>query len=185
MANRTHSLSETAAILGKHRNTLSKWLEQGCPAVQRADRARGVEWALSIPDIVDWLVDRAVSNAVQTAGGEVGLISKDEADRRKAVAQAVAEEVTTAELLDDVVNAREAAADVAAFVVALRTALANVAGKVAGRAASMTSAAEIREFAEAEMNRALAAAEQDLSDRWKIDADEREAGGGAGPDSRP
>ncbi len=34
MAERTYSLSEAAAVLGKHRNTVAGWLEKGCPAVR-------------------------------------------------------------------------------------------------------------------------------------------------------
>lgn len=183
MVARTYSLSEAAGILGKHRNTVAKWLEQGCPALTRADRARGVEWALSIPDVVGWLIARAAEDAAVTAGGEAGGITRDEADRRKAVAQAVAAEVTTAELLDDVVNRHEAAADIAAFAVALRTGLANVSGKIAGRAASMTVPTEIQEFVEAEMNKAFVAAQEELAARW-ADA-EPEGSGGSGEDSDP
>lgn len=172
MADKTYSLSEVAAILGKHRNTVAGWLEKGCPAVTRADRTRGIEWALSIPAIVGWLIERAVGDAVQTAGGEADRITKDEADRRKAVAQAIAEEVGTAELLDDVVNRHDAAADVAAFAVALRTNMANVTSKVAGRAASMTSPAEIQAFLESETNKAFGAAQEELTRRWgSIDAE--------------
>ncbi|QCO03039.1 terminase small subunit [Azospirillum argentinense] len=182
MAGRTYSLSEAATILGRDRNTVSKWLGQGCPAVTKADRARGVEWSLSIPDIVGWLIDRAVGDAVQTADGEADRITKEEADRRKAVAQAIAEEVSTAELLDDVVNRHEAAADAAAFAVALRTGMANVCGKVAGRAATMTSAAEIQEFLEAETNKAFSAAQEELAERW---ADAEPAGSGGDGEDRP
>lgn len=166
MAGRTYSLTEAASILGKHRNTVAKWLEQGCPAVTRADRARGVEWELSIPNIIDWLVSRAVEDAVASGGGDVSRISRDEAERRKAIAQAVREEVNTAELLDEVVNRHDAVADIAAFAVALRTGMANVCGKVAGRAATMTSAAEIQEFLEAETNKAFTEAQEELADRW-------------------
>lgn len=179
MATRTYSLSEAAGILGKDRNTLSKWLAQGCPAVTKADRTRGIEWALSIPDIIDWMIDRAVSDVVDMDGGEAGRVSKDEADRRKAVAQAIAEEVGTAELLNSVLNQQDAAADVAAFTVALRTGLSNVSGKIAGRAASMTVPAEIQEFVEAEMNKAFDAAQAELADRWAHAEPDGDGGGGA------
>lgn len=183
MASRTYSLSEAAGILGKHRNTVAKWLEQGCPAVTRADRARGIEWALSIPDVVGWLIARAAEDAAVTAGGEAGGITRDEADRRKAVAQAVAAEVATAELLDDVVNRHEAAADIASFAVALRSGLASVSGKIAGRTASMTVPAEIQEFVEAEINKAFSAARDELAKRWGDG--EPEGGGGDGEDRGP
>jgi len=163
---RTYSLTETAAILERDRNTLAKWLAQDCPAVTRADRSRGVEWALRIRDIVQWLVDRAVADAVAAAGGDPNRISKDEADRRRALAQAVAEEVGTAQLLGDVINRHEAAADIAAFAVALRAGLANLSGKVAGRAAAMTVPAEIEVFIETELNKAFSAAQEELAEKW-------------------
>jgi len=183
MATQTYSLTETASLLGKHRNTVKGWLSQGCPVVTKADRARGVEWALSIPDVVGWLVDRAAKDAADGAEGDVSRISKDEADRRKAVAQAIAEEVNTAELLDEVLNRHDAAADIAAFAVSLRAGLASVSGKIAGRAASMTVPAEIQEFIEAEMNKAFSAAQEELAKGW-ADA-EPEGDGGDGEDQPP
>ena len=35
---KTRSLVQAAAVLDVHRNTLSGWINQGCPVVKRADR---------------------------------------------------------------------------------------------------------------------------------------------------
>lgn len=176
------SLIEAAAILGKHRNTVAGWLDDGCPVVRRADRARGVEWQIDIGAVVDWLLDRASQDA--GAGGESAGMKTDEANRRRAIAVMIAEEVATAELLAQVVNRRDAAADIADFCIALRTGLATFCAKVAGRAASMTSPTEIQALAEAEMNRVFDAAAGELGKRWAYDA-ASDGGSGSGDGSGP
>ena len=169
-----NSLTQASAILGVHRNTLAKWLDQGCPAVTRADRDRGIEWELEIPAIVDWRITRAVEDALASYGGEEGMISKDEADRRRAVANAITAEVAADEALRSVVHRHEAEADMAAFCQALKTGLSNSSSRIAARAASVSSAPEIEDLCHVELNRAFDAAEAELTARW---SDERNAGG--------
>lgn len=176
---RVFSLVEAAAILGKHRNTLSGWIDDGCPVVRRADRARGVEWQIDIGAVVDWLLDRASEDA--GAGGDSVGMKTDEANRRRAIALMIAEEVSTAELLSQVVNRRDAAADIADFCIGLRTGLSTFCAKLAGRAASMTSPTEIQALAEAEMNRVFDAAAEELGKRWTHD----DGGNGSGDSSGP
>ena len=162
----TTSLVKAAAILGVHRNTLAGWVDQGCPVVKRADRARGVEWEISVPAVVDWRIQKAVTDALSSLHGESGRVSRDEADRRRAVAQAISAEVAADEALERVVARAEAENDLAAFCVVLKTGLANASSKIAARAASLTSAPEIQEVCEREMNRAFEAARSELAQRW-------------------
>ena len=75
---KTVSLVQAAAILGVHRNTLAGWVDHGCPVVKRADRARGIEWEISIPAVVDWRIQKAVADALASYHGENGRISRDE-----------------------------------------------------------------------------------------------------------
>ncbi|PVE22843.1 Terminase small subunit (DNA packaging protein Nu1) [Microvirga sp. KLBC 81] len=163
---RTTSLVQAAAVLGVHRNTLSGWVDQGCPVVKRADRTRGVEWEISIQDVVDWRIQKAVADAVASLQGEVGRISREEADRRRAVAQAITAEVAADEALDRVVARADAESDLAGFCVVLKTGLANASAKIAARAASLTSPTEIQEICEREMNRAFEAAQGELKQQW-------------------
>ena len=87
------SLSIAAATLGLSRNTLSGWIAKGCPVVSNADRTQGVEWKLDIAAIHKWRVEFAVKEAVAGYQTEGGGVSKDEADRRRAVAMAIVAEI--------------------------------------------------------------------------------------------
>ena len=87
------SLKVAAATLGLSRNTLSSWIAKGCPVVSKADRDQGVEWRLDIAVIHKWRVEAAVKEAVAGYQTEGGGVSKEEADRRRAVALAIVAEV--------------------------------------------------------------------------------------------
>jgi hypothetical protein len=130
---------------------------------------RGIEWEISIPDIVNWRIQKAVADAVASLHGENGRISRDEADRRRAVAQAITAEVAADEALDRVVARADAESDLAAFCVLLKTGLSNASAKIAARATSLTSAPEIQELCEREMNRAFDAARGELARQWSSD----------------
>lgn len=87
------SLKVAAATLGLSRNTLSSWIAKGCPVVSSADRDQGVEWRLDVAAIHKWRVEAAVKEAVAGYQTEGGGVSKEEADRRRAVALAVLAEI--------------------------------------------------------------------------------------------
>jgi terminase small subunit / prophage DNA-packing protein len=177
----THSLVQAAAILGKHRNTVASWIEKGCPVVKRADRSLGIEWQISIPAVVEWLVSRAVEDVLASYHDESGRITREEADRRSSVARAIINEVDADQKLDLVVARGDVEADMASFCVGLKTGLSNAASKIAARAAAMASAPEIQELCETELNRAFDAAQGDLVARWtEGDGDE-----GLGEDQPP
>jgi phage terminase Nu1 subunit (DNA packaging protein) len=163
---KTSSLLHAAAVLEVHRNTLSKWIDQGCPVRQRADRARGIEWELSIKEVVDWRMKRAVEDAVSSYQDAGGNISRDEAERRKAVANAITAEIEADEALRAVVSRPDAEADMASFCQVVKTGLSNAASRIASRAASMTSAPEIQDLVQEELNRSFRAAQGELATRW-------------------
>lgn len=160
------SQKRIAALLEVHRNTVAKWIDEGCPVVQRADRDRGIEWELSLPEIVEWRISRSVQSAVAGYQGDAGLITKEEADRRRAVANAITAEISADEALRSVVSRHDAVADMATFCQVLKTGLANMAAKVAARATTMTNASEIEAMAQTEMNRAFTAAREEIALRW-------------------
>jgi hypothetical protein len=88
---------------------------------------------------------------VETATSELvdedGKTSKEEADRRRAVANAITAEVEVDEALKSVVSRFDAESAIADFCQALRA-----GAKIAGRAATMTKPGEIRDLCEAECN---------------------------------
>lgn len=170
-----HSLTQAAGLLGVHRNTLAKWLEQGCPAVTRADRDRGIEWELDLPQVIDWRISRAVEDAIASYGGEKGSINKEQADTRRAIANAITAEVAADEALRAVVYRHDVETDVAAFCQVLRTGLGNASSKIAARASTVTSAPEIEDLCHAELNRAFEGARAELAARWSSERSRDEA----------
>lgn len=184
-AQSAYSLSRAAAILGVHRNTLSAWIEQGCPVVARADRSRGVEWQISIPAVFDWRVTRAVEDAVAGYQDEHGAVSKDEADRRRAVANAITAEIGADQMLGGVVRRHEAEADMASFCQVLKTGLSNASSRIAARAASISSAPEIEDLCHSELNRAFESAHAELASAWAGQDDSDDDAGDSGAESPP
>ena len=79
----TFSLNELAGLVGVTRQTVDRWLKQGCPFVEKADRDRGKEWRLSLPAVIEWREKRAVEQAI----GDTSRLDIDEARRRKLLLQ--------------------------------------------------------------------------------------------------
>ncbi|SEH31557.1 hypothetical protein SAMN02799636_01096 [Methylobacterium sp. 275MFSha3.1] len=164
----THSLSQAATLLGVHRNTLSQWLREGCPAIEKADRERGVEWQLSLPDIVDWRIERAVASVAAASGGDGTAVTKEEADRRRSVALATMAEIDLDERLKSVVSREDAVADMSVFCQALRGQIDSAFSKIAARCSTMQSPTEIETMCRAEWNRAMKVAQEELRRRWDL-----------------
>lgn len=170
---RTVNRADLALIFGRSLPTIDAWVRRGCPFIEKG--GKGKEWRFDSAAVHNWLVAQAVEEAVsQFADVESGQVSKEEADRRRAVALAITAEVDAAEALDEVVSRQDAEADLAAFCLALKNGLATACAKIASRAASMGNAAEIQELCVDEINRAYGAAEAELSRRWLSDVDSGE-----------
>jgi phage terminase Nu1 subunit (DNA packaging protein) len=88
------SLKQAGALLDRDRNTIQKWLDQGCPYVTKADRSRGAAWELDLADVVRWLEKRAANSGSGKSGDRP---SKEDADERRAIANAV---ITETDMLD-------------------------------------------------------------------------------------
>lgn len=161
-----HSLSQTATLLGVHRNTLSQWLREGCPAVVKADRERGVEWQLALPDIIAWRIERAVGDAVASHGGDGTGMSVEEAQRRRAVALAQMAEIDLDDRLQLTVERGEVVGMFADFCQSLRQGVSNGFDKIASRGATITSSTEIRHMCESEWNRAMGVARAEFRRTW-------------------
>src|SRR3954464_9320665 len=176
---RPYSMVAAAGILGVNKITLAKWIEQGCPVQKRGNRTLGQEGEILIPAVVRWLIDRSVSEALSGYQDTAGKITKDEADRRRAIANAVSAEIQADEALGAVLSREDAEADVTAFCAVLMAGLSNAASKLASRTSTMTNASEIADIAQAELNRAFEAAREELERRWN--PTEEQADGSAVP----
>lgn len=100
------SLAEAEKWLGVSRQTLAKWIDRGAPVVERP-QSKGKPTLVSVPDLYKWSLDRAVDEVevrlteqIDNMGIEVdddpSRMPKDEADRRKAVAEALRSELRLA-----------------------------------------------------------------------------------------
>lgn len=173
--------ADLAGIFGVSVNTVTNWIEKGCPYVERG--SNGVEWQFDTAAVIDWKVQRAVENVAMSAGDDGTKDSskarREDADCRRAVANAIVAEIDADEALKAVVSRHDVVADMATFCQVLRTGLSNMASKVAGRAATMTNAPEIEAMAKAEMNRAFTAAREEIAQRWFAGRDPDHDAGGA------
>ena len=61
----------------------------------------------------------------------------------------------------------DANAATGAFCIVLKNGLSNAAHRIAGRATTMTSANEIKDLCEAELNRSFASAKAELDQAWQ------------------
>ena len=174
---RSVNRAELAAICGVTVVTIDAWRAKGCPYVERG--GRGKEWIFDTAAVIDWRLQRAVTDAVSGYQDESGKVSAEEADRRKKVANAITAEIAADEALRQVISLHDAEAANTAFCQVLRSGLSNAAAKIAGRATTITSAPEIQEMTEQELNRAFAAAKAELKIRW------RGAGDGGGGEDQP
>ena len=156
--------AELAEICGVHLTTIDAWRRKGCPYVERGSNGR--EYVFDTAAVIDWRLQRAVTDAVAGYEGESGQITKEEADRRRAVANAVTAEIAADEALRVVVARHDAEGAIIAFCQVLKTGLSNAAAKIAGRATTVTSAPEIQELVQSELNRAFEAARAELAIRW-------------------
>ncbi len=145
--------------------TIDAWVDKGCPYVERGGRGR--EWVFDTAAVIDWRLERAVKEAVASSSDLAsGEVKKEEADRRRAVANAITAEIGADEALRQVISRHDAEGCIAAFCQVLKTGLSNAASKIAGRATTITSAPEIETMAHAELNRAFASARSELEMRW-------------------
>ncbi|MCJ2054005.1 terminase small subunit [Methylobacterium sp. J-070] len=168
--------TELAKIFAVSTNTISTWVEKGCPYVERG--SNGVEYQFDSAAVIDWKIQRAVENVAMNAGDDSSKSRREDADCRRAVANAVVAEIGADEALKSVVSRHDAIADLATFCQVLRTGLSNMAAKIAARATTMDSAPEIEALARKETNRAFAAARLELGRRWlpEHDADDEPVG---------
>lgn len=162
MSKRVYSVVEASALIGIHRNTLTAWLKDGCPAERKANAELGIAWEVHLPDVIEWMAQRRVEAAVSSLdGGE--KVSEDEARRRRVLAQAIQEEIKADEALRRVVQIADVCDRVASEYAAVRSHLQAVGSKVAGKAATLTSAPEIQGLVDDAIREALEAMQYDRS----------------------
>ena len=161
---RTINRSDLSSLCGVSLPTVDAWVRKGCPIIERGSKGREAKYDSAA--VIRWIRDNAVADAVSGLQDSGGKVSRDEADRRRAVANAITAEVEADEALKSVMSRFDGEGILADFCQALRSSLATTGAKIANRTAAMTNPAEIRDFCQSEINRSFKAAEADLRERW-------------------
>lgn len=155
------SLSQIAGALDRDRNTVSKWLDQGCPFVERADRDTGRQWLLDLADVVRWLERRSAEAAAEKLGaGPDGAVTEGEAKRRRAVAQAIIAEAEAAEIMGTLSRTSFMLDRVAADYSEIRGRLSGIGDTVAGQVERKLSK-RVKELVDEQIANALRALRTD------------------------
>lgn len=117
--------------------TLRKWVKsEGCPYLQQADKKIGKTWLFDSAAVVRWYADRAAKLAVERVGvSEDGVISTDEAKRRRWVALAISAELDTGEKLKEFVRVPVALRRMENDYSKIRIGLQNLPNAIAGHLA--------------------------------------------------
>ncbi|RVG70895.1 hypothetical protein CN222_01795 [Sinorhizobium meliloti] len=90
------SLKQLAAFLNRDRNTVQKYIDQGMPVVEKADRDRGIFWVIDSAEAVRWLEERAATKVTERLGDVRGM-SEDEAKAQTAIMKMISASVAAAE----------------------------------------------------------------------------------------
>lgn len=62
------SQKQLAEFLDRDRNTIMKWVAQGCPYVSKGDRDTGQSWKFDVAEVVKWRERTCAELAVEKAG---------------------------------------------------------------------------------------------------------------------
>lgn len=150
-AAQTFSMNELAGLMGVTRQTIDRWLKQGCPFVERADRDRGREWALSLPAVIEWREKLAVERAI----GDTSKLDIDEARRRKTAAEAALAELELTKQRGEVVALSVVATVIGDQLSACKARLLSIPTKVSPLVATATNVQECRDLLDGAVREAL------------------------------
>lgn len=147
----TFSMNELAGLLGVTRQTVDRWMKQGCPFVEKADRDRGREWSLSLPAVVEWREKRAVELAI----GDTSKLDIEEARRRKTAAEAALAELDLAKQRGEVVSLAVIANVIGDQLSSCKARLLSIPSKVSPLIAATVDVQECRDLLESAVREAL------------------------------
>jgi phage terminase Nu1 subunit (DNA packaging protein) len=156
----TFSMVELAALLDLNRTTVQKYVKQGLPYVQKADRDKGKDWKFSLPAVVEWLEQRAVDRVVGNTEG----LTIDDAKLRKTAAEAQLAEFELEKVKRRTITVEEMSELVADEYATVRSQLLNIPGRLAQTLAAETDPAKIEALIKAEISTALTELSQDGRD---------------------
>ena len=172
---RLMSLAQVADVLDRDRNTVSRWIKDGCPVVESADRRTGRQWVLDLAEVVRWLESRAADSVAERLAGADGEMSYDEAKRREKAAHAIRAEIELAEYRKDVARVSDMLDAVAQEYTAVRASLGALGTRLASRLAEARTNAEVQAILDEAVGEALEKLTHDRSQDQQpvIDGDDR------------
>ncbi|MBO9170891.1 terminase small subunit [Rhizobium sp. L245/93] len=153
---RIFSMEKIALLLKKDRNTIDKWLRNDtCPYVTRGDRTRGIPWQIDIAAVVEWLIEKSVSDAMGkfTPNGK-GRMPEGVSKEILLEARAIMESVKTAEAIGRVVPVQYALDRVSKDFNEIKQRLMTLPAAVAGRMDSSIQRS-VREIVDEEVRKAI------------------------------
>lgn len=156
--------AELAAFHGASLDTIDGWIKAGCPAEERGSQGRS--YRFNSAAVIAWRIARERSDAVAGLGAGVDTMTREEADRRRAIASMKLAEIEADTAHGGVVLRADVEADIASFCGVLHTGLGSASNRIASRATSMTNAAEIEDLCRTELNRSFDSAKVELAEKW-------------------
>lgn len=149
------SLQKLAAFLNRDRNTVQKYIDQGMPVIEKADRDRGISWVIDSAEAVRWLEERAATKIAEKIGDVRGM-SEDEAKAQTAVYKMISSSVAAAEDIRMVAKIQDMLDLMRQDYVELLLRLGAVPDTIAGKVDPKISA-KVRAIAEEQIQSALKA----------------------------
>jgi phage terminase Nu1 subunit (DNA packaging protein) len=147
--------NQIADVLGVNKVTIDTYVRDGMPAVERADRSRGIAWVFDTADCIKWLVDRA--GARVTRSNDAGPESFYAAKSRDKSAVAGLRELQLAERRRELVAIDDVAVRVEEQYAIVKSGLRAIPGRVSQVLAVEADPARVEAVLKTEINVVLSA----------------------------
>lgn len=154
--------NELAKILGVSTRSIREWANNGCPIEKRGRKGDGVGHQFKTSDVINWLKDRAASEAV---GNNPDAQSAEDAKRRKLVADATLAELELAKAKGLIAPLDQIERVMANAFAEVKVNMRNIPHRVVMQLLGETDEVRFKEVLTSEIDQALTAlAELELTD---------------------
>lgn len=147
--------TQIADVLGVNKVTVDTYVREGMPAVERADRSRGIEWVFDTSLCIKWLIERAVARVARSS--DAGPESFEDAKTRDKSAVAGLREMQLAERRKELVAIDDVVERVEAQYAIVKSGLRAIPGRVSQLLAVEADPARVEAVLKAEINVVLSA----------------------------
>lgn len=138
--------SELADVFGAAKTTIDRWVVEGMPSLERADRTRGIEWRFDTGECIKWYATRNASEDTAMMDG-VKL--------RERAAIAGIRELDLAERQKVLVHVDDVADRIEEEYAIVKSRLRAIPGRMAHPLSIIESAAEVERLLKIEVSEAL------------------------------